>query len=349
MKHLILVGACYLDTILSVPHFPEEDSKLRATRLAIRRGGNCPNSLEVLQQLLEAEEEQGEGEGDGQRVRPYLVTTLPQQSSPATGRVLASFGARPRVDFGHCLYRQGSTEAASSYILRSDASGSRTIVNHSDLPEMTAAEFEAVVQAFASDRHGRTWWHFEGRIPETTLACVRLLRRELPAARVSVEIEKPGRLGLLELAAEADVVFYSRSWAESRGHKSAEECLKGEQRREGSLGLCTWGADGAAAMSQPFGECLRFPVQQQPAGICVVDTVGAGDTFIAGMLYGLFCRRSPWDLGQSTSFAVGLATLKVQREGFDGLGRDAVAPPARRFLPSDSSLSRSGGPITPGS
>jgi len=31
---------------------------------------------------------------------------------------------------------------------------------------------------------------------------------------VSVEVEKPGREGLEELAAEADVVFYSKSWAE---------------------------------------------------------------------------------------------------------------------------------------
>jgi ketohexokinase len=28
------------------------------------------------------------------------------------------------------------------------------------------------------------------------------------------QVEKPNREGLVELAAEADVVFYSRSWAE---------------------------------------------------------------------------------------------------------------------------------------
>lgn len=37
----------------------------------------------------------------------------------------------------------------------------------------------------------------------------------LPSATVSVEVEKPGREGLSELAAEADVVFYSKSWAEA--------------------------------------------------------------------------------------------------------------------------------------
>ena len=51
-------------------------------------------------------------------------------------------------------------------------------------------------------------------MPKTTLACVRYLREMLPSAKVSVEVEKPGREGLRELAAEADLVFYSRTWAE---------------------------------------------------------------------------------------------------------------------------------------
>lgn len=133
----------------SVPHYPEEDSKLRATSLKIRRGGNCPNSLEVLQQLL----------GGHDHVRPYLVSCLPEQSSPATRRVIASFGSNTRVDFRHCIYRQGHTEAASSYIIRSEGSGSRTLVNYNDLPEMTTREFEDIVRSFSADQD--TWWHFE--------------------------------------------------------------------------------------------------------------------------------------------------------------------------------------------
>lgn len=52
--------------------------------------------------------------------------------------------------------------------------------------------------------------------------------------------------------------------------------------------------------------------------------MGAGDTFIAGMLYGLVCHADDWSVGQKVSFAVRLATLKVQREGFDGLGADVL-------------------------
>ncbi|KAH6892131.1 Ribokinase-like protein [Thelonectria olida] len=303
MKHLILVGA--------VPFFPSEDSKLRATSLNIRRGGNCPNTIEVLEQLL--------AERDG--IQLYLVSCLPNASSAATRRIVASFGPDSKLDLRHCIYREASVEAASSYIIRSDETGSRTLVNYNDLPEMTMDEFEPIVKSFSPDQE--TCWHFEGRIPDTTLQCMRIIRDALPNARISVEVEKPGREGLPKLAAEADVVFYSRSWAEGRGHESAESCLRTEAHENAWLALCTWGADGAAGLSRPAGEEVRCPAKDETGGgISVVDAVGAGDTFIAGMLYGLVCHVDDWSVGQKVKFAVRLATLKVQREGFARLGQD---------------------------
>lgn len=40
------------------------------------------------------------------------------------------------------------------------------------------------------------------------------------------------------------------------------------------------------------------------------------------MLYALACHSIDWDTRAKLRFAVNLATLKVQREGFEGLGRD---------------------------
>lgn len=132
-----------------MPSYPDEDSKLRASSLSIRRGGNCPNSLEVLEQLLTPQ--------DG--IQPYLLSCLPSNTSAATRRIISSFGQDSRVDFSHCIYRRENTEAASSYIIRSEATGSRTLVNYNDLQEMTVQEFEAVVRGFCADQD--TWWHFE--------------------------------------------------------------------------------------------------------------------------------------------------------------------------------------------
>ncbi|KAK6855751.1 Ribokinase-like protein [Apiospora arundinis] len=325
MLNLVCVGACYLDTILSVPRFPEEDSKLRATSLSVRRGGNCPNSLEVLQQLLAAEQQQSH------KVRPYLVSCLPSAEGPAAARIRDSFGPDSTVDLTRCIYRGQHEQPASSYIIRSEATGSRTLVNYNDLPEMTLAEFQAAIDGL--DPQHDMWVHFEGRIPETTLSCIQHLRQTLPKASISVEVEKPDREGLEQLAAEADVVFYSKSWAESNGYQSAQECLmaQSEVARRASLLLCTWGSEGAAGLSLPSKSCVSCPALRPGQSVRVVDTVGAGDTFIAGMLYGLLCHQDDWDAETKVRIAVHLATSKVQKEGFSGVGThvmDQKATPA---------------------
>lgn len=54
------------------------------------------------------------------------------------------------------------------------------------------------------------------------------------------------------------------------------------------------------------------------------STIGAGDTFIAGILYALNfhgnSRSESWTLERSLGFATELAGRKVIQEGFGGLG-----------------------------
>ncbi|KAM7217411.1 Ketohexokinase [Rhypophila decipiens] len=349
VRHLILIGACYVDTILTVPSFPEEDSKLRATEIQVRRGGNCPNTLEVFQQLLSSLPSNSNsatavGQGSESTIKPtaYLVSSLPDREAPATNKILSSFGPsvvdndsrgghddtdpRSRINFDHCLYRAGHQEPASSYIIRSSATQSRTIVNYNELAEMTTDEFIKIVRTFVDDPNGSggddLWWHFEGRIPTTTLQCIRHLRDVLPSSCISVEIEKPNREGLDRLAAEADVVFYSRTWAESRGYTGPEACLRGEAISPGpSLMLCTWGEQGASGLFPSGGgewEYMQYRAKLSGGDISVVDTIGAGDTFIAGMLFGLVCHTH-WSRQERLAFATELATKKVQIDGFAGL------------------------------
>ena len=57
-----------------------------------------------------------------------------------------------------CIFREASKEPASCYIIKSQATGSRTIVNYNDLPDMTVNEFIDSVNAMATQI---TWFHFE--------------------------------------------------------------------------------------------------------------------------------------------------------------------------------------------
>lgn len=116
-------------------------------------------------------------------------------------------------------------------IIQSQKDDTRTIVSHGGgLEEMECGEFIEKLRSTVSvpsaattippDGKGgnssKLWIHFEGRIPDVTNACVAALRNmaEYADAVVSVECEKPDRRGLDRAAGMADVVFYSKLWAE---------------------------------------------------------------------------------------------------------------------------------------
>ena len=136
----------------SIDHYPAEDEKLRASNLTRRRGGNCPNTLEVLQQLVNL--------GEDTALPLVLCSVLSSERSVGAQQIKSSFG--PAVDLTHCIHRETHDEPASSYIIRSKTTDSRTIVNYNGLPEMTTIEFMAVADDLG---HRMSWCHFEvGRL-----------------------------------------------------------------------------------------------------------------------------------------------------------------------------------------
>ena len=204
-------------TTSRVPHYPKEDTKLRATNLIRRRGGNTANTLEVISQLLPADN--FDTETLTYSTELSLLTILPDQKSPDTQTVISSL---PDVSTRLFQYRQGQQVAASSYIIQSAADLTRTIVSANPLEEMTVEEFKAAIGPLITADCGKddVWIHFEGRVPEVLLPCVTWLRQMYGyhgKVKVSVECEKPDRTGLNHVAPLADVVFYSRIWAEVSG------------------------------------------------------------------------------------------------------------------------------------
>lgn len=94
--------------------------------------------------------------------------------------------------------------------------------------------------------------------------------------------------------------------------------------------VCTWGEQGAIAVfydkitrTAEWARCSAwFPPDDAyyVRKARVMDTVGAGDTFIAGMLFSL-AYYPRFSLQQKLRYAVEIASRKVYQDGFKGLGK----------------------------
>lgn len=287
MARVLGIGIATLDIVNVVDRYPAEDEEVRACAQQVRRGGNATNTLAVLSQL------------------GHLCTwggvLACDQPSAAIVQDLNGHG----VDLSACR-RETDGATPVSYIALSRANGSRTIVHYRDLPEFGYQDFQAI------DRRPFEWIHFEGRHVADTARMLRLLRQEaFPRARVSVELEKP-RPGIETLLEHAGVVILSRAFALAQGFETPTALLDWALARAPDADLvCTWGEQGAWYRSGKDQQHVpASPVTR------MVDSVGAGDTFNAGLIDARL-RQRVW--ADALADANALAARKCARPGLSGL------------------------------
>lgn len=284
MTAVLGIGVATLDVVIVVDAYPPEDAKVRAAERRRARGGNAANTLVVLRQL-------------GHHCAWGGVT-----ADDPDGRWLMAELHRFGVDTRYSrLDPRGETPC--SYILSSRSGGSRTIVHYRNLPEFTYEDFGAV------DVDDWGWVHLEGRNVGDTLQMAQDVHSRGRSTTLSIEIEKP-RPGIEVLFEHAHVLFFSRAYVTGRGWRDAEPFLGHMHRLLPDADIvCTWGDRGAYAVGRD-GTVLYSPTQPPPT---LVDTVGAGDTFNAGVIHALAG-------GGSLEAAIGqgcrLAGAKCGRVGF---------------------------------
>jgi len=182
-----------------------------------------------------------------------------------------------------------------------------------NLPDVSATDFDKV------DLTRFKWIHIEGRNASEQVKMLRRIEQHNATQpqgqkiRVSVEVEKP-REELFQLFGYGDVVFVSKDVAKHLGFRSAGEALRGlyGRVRKGAMLVCAWAEEGADALG-PDGRLLHSDAFPPPR---VVDTLGAGDTFNASVIFSLSQGKS---MQEALRFGCQVAGKKCGLQGFEGI------------------------------
>jgi len=292
MGKILGIGNATLDIVLTVDGYPRENDEIRCCDRSVRRGGNAANTLVVLSQF-------------GHRCG-WAGTLV----DSAEGRFIRDDLDAHGIDTAACRL-SGSGSVPVSSILLNARTGSRTIIHYRDLPEYAFDDFRSIeLESF-------DWLHFEGRNVQALRNMLERVRERNPSIPCSLEIEKP-RPGIEALFGLVQVLLFSQSYAEKRGHTTPDGLLRAVHREFPAADLfCTWGAEGAVSLDR-YG---RFTRQAAYIPSRIIDTLGAGDTFNAGVIDGYLAGR---DVDSILRQACLLAGEKCARIGFDGLARVAV-------------------------
>ncbi|XP_058605140.1 ketohexokinase isoform X2 [Onychostoma macrolepis] len=294
-KKILSIGLVCLDIINVVDKYPEEDTDTRCLSQRWQRGGNASNTCTILS-LLGAP-------------CAFMGSLAP---GPVADFIVGDF-ARLGVDISGVAWQPwGETPCACCVVC--PTKGSRTVVlSDTNLPDVSVHDFSKV------DLSQYKWIHWEGRNADEQVKMIERVREynskqeEKNRITISVEIEKT-REPLYQLFPLGDLVFVSKDVAQHFGFTSAAAALKGfyGRVRKGATLICAWAEKGADAMG-PDGVIIHsdaFPPEK------LVDTLGAGDTFNASVIYSLSNGGS---LQDALTFGCQIAGKKCGIHGYDGI------------------------------
>lgn len=286
MAKILGIGNLVLDTVLTLPHYPSENSENRAQERYFQVGGNVANNLYVLKQLGHS---------------PAIIATLAVDEA---AKRLKNTLEQQGIDTQHIQrFIKGATP--NSYVVNAQDNATRTITHFRDLPEVEFDHF-AKIEIESYD-----WLHFEGRNLAALPGMLNICQTFLQGQPVSLEVEKP-RPGIEALFSQVHLLLFSQSYALSQGYEDPHAFLSAMRSRAPQANLVlSWGEQGAYSLATD-GSAHHEAAKK----IKAIDTLGAGDTFNAAIIDQLIKGHT---LHQALAFANQLAARKCQQKGLDDL------------------------------
>ena len=276
-------GTNAVDFLIQVPHYPEFNSKIELTDYVQAAGGEVATTMVGLQRL---------------GLRTAYVGRF--GSDPAGDIGLNSL----RVEGVDLTYaeRIDGAQTQIAFIVIDERSGERTVIWKRD-EKLRYAEDEAPVD---SVRDAKVL-HFT---PHDARACIRLAEAaKAKGTIVSIDIDNIFD-DVDELLRSVDIIIGSSDFPSRLLRVSdLREALIGMQKQfqAGVVGVTLGDAGSLLLCDGKFIETRGFEV---PGGCA--DTTGAGDSFRAGLLYGLISGAS---VEESARMANAVAALKCRAIG----------------------------------
>lgn len=280
MHEIVGIGASVYDTMMNVPKFPKEDTKLAAFRLWHQGGGPCATALAAASLL---------------GVRTAYLGTLGDDTA---GVFLKADLEKYGVDTSLLAIKKGY-QSGQSFILLNEETGSRTCIwQKGDLPAFRPDEEQLQAVKTAGILH------LDGNHLEAALICARAARQ----AGVRVSMDAGGNYpGVEALLPYVDIFIPSEEFALAfTGEADAEQAAERLYREfRPSVLVVTQGSRGGFLYDGKVRRYPAFPVQ-------AADTNGAGDVFHGAFLAVYLEGKDVWE---AAVFASATSALKCSRLG----------------------------------
>ena len=276
-------GTNAVDHLISVPRYPDFNSKVELTSWAVLPGGEVASTLVALQRL------------------GFTTAYAGSFGSDDAGKL----GLRSLMDEGvnadHAVVIDNATTQVA-FVVVDEGSGERTILwKRDEKLRYSARDAPLDLAGSAKILH---------MTPHDTAACVAMARAAREAGTiVSLDIDNTFD-GVDELLELTDIMIASSDLLERvTGTRDKLSAMTEVASRYGCriVGV-TLGSDGSYVLSN--GVFIDTPGFDVPGGC--VDTTGAGDAFRAGFLFGLL---SGWDISEAARSANAVAALKCRSLG----------------------------------